>query len=186
MDAAKQARDGWIVLRCQLGEPEAFADLIGEMERPLLYYVSKLLKDENRAFDVLQEVWVVAVRKIRKLKEVGSVRAWLYRIAHGLAVDRIRKDESQARAETAHGQSFSEASESPTFEAEDAAAVHRALGEIDVKHREVLILHFLEDLSIAEIASVIGCATGTVKSRIYYAKIALKNAMTRAGYGITQ
>jgi RNA polymerase sigma-70 factor (ECF subfamily) len=185
-DAARRVRDEWIVLRCQLGEPEAFADLVRETERPLLYYVTKLLKDENQAFDVLQELWVVAFRKIRRIKDPRSVRAWLYRIAHGLTIDRVRRKGARDRAEKARAESSPEAGEAPSFGAEDADAVHRALEEIDVKHREVLVLHFLEDLSVAEIASVVGCPEGTVKSRIYYAKQALKDVLTEGRYGITR
>jgi len=51
------------------------------------------------------------------------------------------------------------------------------LSRLGVKHREVLVLHFLEDLSIAEIAKVVGCSEGTVKSRIHYAKRQLKQIL---------
>jgi RNA polymerase sigma-70 factor (ECF subfamily) len=51
------------------------------------------------------------------------------------------------------------------------------LNRIGIKHREVLVLHFLDDLSIAEIASVIECSEGTVKSRIHYAKKAMQEIL---------
>ena len=60
--AAKQVRDEWIALRCQHGEPEAFGDLVREMERPLLYFAQKLVNDQDKALDVLQEVWLKAFR----------------------------------------------------------------------------------------------------------------------------
>src|SRR6266568_4686546 len=69
---------------------------------------------------------------------------------------------------------------------EDAAAVHRALDQIDLRHREVLVLHFLEDFSVAEVAAVIGCPEGTVKSRMYHAKKAMKEILRRGGYGTKQ
>jgi RNA polymerase sigma-70 factor, ECF subfamily len=163
---ARQARDEWLALRCKLRAPGAFEDLVREMERPLLYYVTKLLNDEHRAFDILQEVWVRAFRGIRRLEQPRALRPWLYRIAHGLAVDRVRYDTSRERAERAWAEQ-PESSDEPYFDAADAAAIHRALDEIDAKHREVLVLHFLDTLSIGEIASVIGCPEGTVKSRIY-------------------
>jgi RNA polymerase sigma-70 factor (ECF subfamily) len=154
------------------------------MERPLLYYAMKLVNDEAKAFDALQDVWLRVLRTIRKLNEPKSLRPWLYRITHSLAVDRIRQDSSRERAEKVRAESFPEAEESPSFNAEDAAALHRALDEIDRKHREVLVLHFLEDFSLAEIAAVLGCPEGTVKSRLHYAKRALKDVLIRDGYGI--
>src|SRR5438128_1700507 len=103
-NATRRERDELIALRCRLGEPEAFAELVREMERPLLYYATKLLRDEDRAFDVLQEVWLTAFRTVGRLEEPGALRAWLYRIAHGLVVDRIRQDDSLRRVEAARAE----------------------------------------------------------------------------------
>jgi RNA polymerase sigma-70 factor (ECF subfamily) len=179
--AARLARDEWLALGCQRGRPEAFEELIREMERPLLYYVTKLLREE-RALDVLQEIWLRAFRSIRRLEDPGRLRPWLYRIAHGLVVDRIRQDVSQTQAEQTRAVTPDAAAEE-SFAAEDAAAIHRALDALDAKHREVLILHFLEDLPLADIAAVIGCPVGTVKSRVFYAKQALREVLLRGGYG---
>src|SRR5579859_8124272 len=92
MDRASRTLDEWIALRCKLGESEGFEDLVRVMERPLLFYAAKLVGNEDGAFDILQEVWVTAFRKIRKLKDPASLRPWLYRITRGVAIDRIRKD----------------------------------------------------------------------------------------------
>src|SRR6516165_6796742 len=102
--AAKQARDEWIALRCQHGEPEAFGDLVGEMERPLLYFAQKLVNDEDKALDVLQEVWLKAFQTIRRLENPRSVRAWLYRLTRGLAIDFVRKEVADQRRERAHAE----------------------------------------------------------------------------------
>jgi RNA polymerase sigma-70 factor (ECF subfamily) len=183
--AARQARDEWLALGCQRGRPEAFGELIRELERPLLYYVAKLVRDDDRALDVLQEVWLCAVRTIRTLKEPGRLRPWLYGIARGLAVDRIRSDASHARVERARAVPPDAADASPdgSFAAEDAAAVHRALDALDVPHREVLVLHFLEDMALADIAAVVDSPVGTVKSRLFYAKRALREVLLRGGHG---
>ena len=172
----------WLALRCQSGEAGAFEDLIEVMERPLLYYAASLTGDSDSALDVLQEVWIRVSRGIRKLKDPGSLRSWLYSITHGIAVDRIRKNYSREQAEKVQFEEFQEAEE-PSFAAEDAAAIHQALSEIGLKHREVMVLHFLEDLSMAEIAEVVGCSEGTVKSRIHYAKRAMKEILSGGGHG---
>jgi RNA polymerase sigma-70 factor (ECF subfamily) len=140
--AARLARDEWLALACQRGRPEAFAELIREMERPLLYYVTKLLRDRDRVLDVLQEIWLATFRSIRRLQDPRRLRPWLYRIAHGLVIDRIRHDVSQAQAEQARAVTANAVIEE-SFTAEDAAAIHGALDALDARHREVLILHFL-------------------------------------------
>ena len=182
MDTANRTRDEWLTLRCQSGEAGAFEDLLAVMERPLLYYATKLLGSDEIALDVLQDVWVRVFRNIRRLKDPGSLRPWLYRLTHGIAVDRIRVSASRERAEDGHAECFQEEDE-PSFSRDDADAIHSALGQLELKHREVLTLHFLEDFSIAEIAAVVDCPEGTVKSRIYHAKKEMKEILLRGGYG---
>jgi RNA polymerase sigma-70 factor, ECF subfamily len=166
----------WLALRCQSGETVAFEDLIAIMERPLLYYAMSLTGNQDSALDVLQDVWIKVFRGIRKLKDPGALRPWLYSITHGVAVDRIRRSYSREKAEQMHIDDFNE-SEEPSFANEDAEDVHQALSQLGVKHREVLVLHFLEDLTIAETAGVLGCSEGTVKSRLHYAKKAMKQVL---------
>jgi len=182
MDRKNRTQYEWLALRCQAGEAEAFEDLIAVMELPLLYYAASLTGNPDSALDVLQEVWIKAFRGIRKLKDPGSLRSWLYSITHGIAVDRVRRNISREKAEEVQLEDFQE-TEEPSFAEDDAAAIHQALSEIGFKHREVLVLHFLEDLSMAEIAKVVGCSEGTVKSRIHYAKRAMKEILSGGIYG---
>ena len=175
-------QDEWIALRCQAGDKTGFEDLVAVMERSLLYYATKLTGNAETALDVLQDVWVKVFRGIRGLKNPASLRPWLYRVTHGLAVDRIRQHVSRERAEEAHMAGFNEAAD-VSFTADDASAIHDALNYLEPKHREVLVLHFLEDFSLAEIAAVVGCSEGTVKSRIHYAKKIMKQLLAGGGYG---
>jgi len=145
-------------------------------------FATSLTGNPDSALDVLQEVWIKAFRGIRKLKDPGALRSWLYSITHGIAVDRIRGNYAREQAEKVEFEELDEAAE-PSFAEEDAAAIHLALSQIGPKHREVLVLHFLEDLSLAEIATVVGCSEGTVKSRIHYAKRAMKEILSGGGYG---
>lgn len=182
MENEDRAQYEWLALRCQAGDPGAFEDLIAVMELPLLYYATSLTGNPDDGLDVLQEVWIRVFRRIGELREPAALRAWLYRITHGVAVDRMRRKISRERAEEADLADFNEAEE-PSFSEEDAAAIHAALGEIGLKHREVLVLHFLQDLSMADIARIVGCAEGTVRTRIFYGKKAMKEILERGGYG---
>lgn len=172
----------WLALRCQTGDPAAFEDLIAVMERPLLYYATSLTGNQDAALDVLQDVWLKVVRGIRKLKDPCALKSWLYAITHGVAVDRIRRDYRRDKAEQVQLEDAFNVDE-PSFDEEDATAIRDALSRLGVKHREVLVLHFLQDLSIMEIADVVGCSEGTVKSRIHYAKRQLKQILEGVKYG---
>lgn len=181
MDAdARRTRDAWLALRCQSGEAGAFRELVGEMGRPLLYFLAKLVGDEDRALDVLQQVWMRAFRAIRRLERPEYLRPWLYQVARGLALDDARKRASVARVEREFAQHVPEAGpgDEPAFDREDAGAVHRALDRLDLRLREVLVLHFLQDVSLAEAAEIIGCPVGTVKSRLRQAKHAPRRALS--------
>ena len=182
MENQDRARYEWLALRCQAGDPGAFEDLVVVMERPLLYYATSLTGNKDDGLDVLQDVWIRVLRRIGELREPAALRAWLYRITHGVAVDRIRRSRTRERAEEDQYAEFDE-SEEPSFAEEDAAAIHAALGEIGLKHREVLVLHFLQDLSMADIGQIVGCSEGTVRSRIFYGKKAMKEILERGGYG---
>jgi len=173
MDQATKARDEWLALRCQSREANAFEALSAVMERPLLYYAIKLTGSQDLALDALQETWLRALRGIHKLKDPASIRPWLYSIVHAVTVDRVRSDKARERAEEAHTETFEEVADEP-FSAADAAGVHQALDQLDPRHREVLVLRFLEDFSVDEIAKITGCPAGTVKSRLHYAKRAMR------------
>jgi RNA polymerase sigma-70 factor (ECF subfamily) len=139
--------------------------------------------DEDRALDVLQEVWLKAFRTIHRLEKPSLVRTWLYQLTRGLAIDRWRKDAADDERVQVHAEQWSEVDDDPSFDQEDAARVHRALDKLDVKYREVLVLHFLEEMPIAQIAAVVGCPVGTVKSRLHYAKRALKAVLGGERHG---
>jgi RNA polymerase sigma-70 factor (ECF subfamily) len=182
----RQIEDERLALRCRLGEPAAFAELVETMERPLLYFARSIVHDDEAALDVLQTVWMAAFREIRRLDDPAALRSWLYRITRGRAVDHVRRDVARASAEQALADEVEEVEsspEEPRFDVEDAAALHRALATLGVRHREVLVLHFLEDMPVDDVAAVVGCPPGTVKSRIFHAKRALKEALLRHGHG---
>jgi RNA polymerase sigma-70 factor, ECF subfamily len=183
MQTARRARDGWLALRCQAGDPAAFEDLCAEMEQPLFYHALKLVGNQDTALDVLQETWVRAVRGIQKLKDPESVPSWLYSVAHGVAIDRIRRERARQRVEEVHTQE-AEVADPGEFTFEDAQALHGALDQLPQKYREVLILHFLEEFSLAEVSRIVGCPEGTVKSRMHHAKAEMKAILSVGGYAV--
>ena len=182
MKTETRIQDEWLALRCRSNEPGAYADLVAVMEPPLLYYALNLTGSRDAALDVLQEVWIRAFRGIRKLKDPSSIRPWLYRIVHGASIDHLRR--SKREVET--GADEIEISDIPAdenFHTDEAALVHQALDELQPAHREVLVLFFLEEFSISEIAEATRCAEGTVKSRLHYAKKALRMIISRSACG---
>ena len=177
MDPREKAHEQVLVVRCQSGDQEAFASLFKRYCGPLKYYLRRLLDSPETADDVSQTVWLKVLRGIKKLRRVEAFRAWLYRIARNEAIQQLRRDR--------HGISMqendlpAELNDEPEdmFTQRDAARVHAALVKLAPLHREAVTLRFLEDMSYEEIASVVGCELGTVRSRLHYAKRALRQLL---------
>lgn len=175
-------RNNLLVLRAQAREEGAFSELVAQYERRVLYYIHRLLGEADLA-DVMQEIWIRVFLKIPTLRASGSFRAWLYRIAHDVAVSHLRKKERREIVGLADEElpNAGQATDWNEFELlQRADLLHEALGKLSLPHREVLTLRFLEELELAEIAEVVGCSAGTVKSRLHYGKAALRTLLEAA------
>lgn len=179
-----------VVLRAQLGDPDAHAELFRAYHPRLVYFARRLLGSHADAEEVVQETWLRVVRKVATLDDPGAFRGWLYRIARNLALSRLRR----RHPEVALG-ADPDADEAPVppelIEPEgadldllrslDVRRVHAGLEALTPAHREVLTLRFLEDLPYEEIAEVVGTSVGTVRSRIHYARRSLRTAIDPKG-----
>jgi RNA polymerase sigma-70 factor (ECF subfamily) len=173
-------RQELLVRRCQNGERRALEELVRTWEKRLFFYIRRLLPDEQDAWDTLQETWLKALRGLHTLRDPDTLPMWLYRIARNTAMGRLRK-QYQDRALVEEVGSRMESEPEPDFTFADAEQVRRELSGLSLPHREVLTLFFLEDLTIEEIAEVVQAPAGTVKSRLHYARQALRRALEREG-----
>ncbi len=183
MSDSEHIREELLVLQSQLGDEKAFTTLMDSIEDRLLYFIRRLVRDEDTAYDVLQEIWIAVFRNIQRLRDPGLFRVWVYRIAHDKAVSLVRRDISREKAEEQYTKERSQDTESIGFDPADAGRIHEAMEQLSAIHREALSLFFLEELSYEEIAAVTRCGVGTVKSRLYYAKRALRMLLEEPANG---
>jgi RNA polymerase sigma factor (sigma-70 family) len=169
-----------LVLRTKRGDLSAVEEIVRHWERQLFYYVRGLVGREQDAWDILQETWLRVVRDIGSLRDPKALSAWLYTVARNRALTHMR-DSSREELMAECGEDLAQAPENGDLSFEDAEAIHSALSKLTLPHREVLTLYFMEDLSIDEIASVLRCPTGTIKSRLHFAKRALKAILQQEG-----
>ena len=142
---------------------------------PLAYRVARgVLRNTADAEDVAQETLLRAYRRFDRLRDRSRFRAWLVRIAFRLALDRLRSGKRRELRDTLWSQPERQP---PAPTAEDLAASNEfqahldtALAELPEKLRLVLLLAAMEGHTIDEIAGMLGISTGTVKSRIFYAR----------------
>lgn len=170
-----------VVLRAQLGVQDAYAALVERYDARLRFYLRRLLGAGGDADDALQDVWLTVVRKLGTLEDPGAFRTWLYRVARHHAISRLRKRRAEVSLEDAGP--FEEpavpddADEGAGFSPEQAAAIYAALDRLSPSHREILTLRFLGGLTYEQIAGVVDRPVGTVRSRVHYAKAALRAAV---------
>ncbi len=167
-----------LVLRCQTGDERAFAQLFREFGERTLRYLNGLVGEA--AEDVQQEVWLAVYRGIRTLSNARAFRTWLFRTTRHRAIDflRRRRRESELLADAALERIGLSESAEDSLEV-DEAALRLALETLPAAQREVLILRYRDDLSYAQIALVVGCALGTVRSRLQ-AKQRMQELMERS------
>jgi RNA polymerase sigma-70 factor (ECF subfamily) len=182
-DTTKTDRERLCVRAAQRGDADAFRCLVDAYDRRLLYFLLRFLPDADRAADAVQEVWLTVLRRLPALRAPEAFRVWLYQIAHDRVVSLLRRDrrEERAVAELRRRQP-PEDNEGPEHACDDAELVHRGLALLAPEHREVLLLRFLEGLSVAEIAEALRISLGTVKSRLHYARQALRQHVEKLGH----
>jgi RNA polymerase sigma-70 factor (ECF subfamily) len=185
-EPTSQGQEKAWVLRAQQGDAAAFRSLVDAYDRRLLYFVLRFLPDADRALDVMQDVWLTLFRRLPNLRAPEAFRVWLYQIAHDKVVDLVRRHRREERAYAAHAalRAAHSTHDGASVNGQEAAVehaelVHHALEALSPEHRAVLLFRFLEGLSLEEVAAALRCNLGTVKSRLHYAKAALRREVEK-------
>ncbi len=178
-DDPQLLRERVLVLRAQVGDRAAFHELVTLYQERLTYYVHRLVQDWHQSRDILQQVWLDVFRTLGKLQSPGAFRVWLYRIAHDRAVTYIRRQRVDSDARELLALDAIESEHWNDLDLlENADLVHFALNKLSVIHREIMTLRFLEEMDVKDIARVMRCSEGTAKSRLHYAKIAMRRIIS--------
>ncbi|ETK32420.1 RNA polymerase subunit sigma-24 [Microbispora sp. ATCC PTA-5024] len=172
--------DGLLVVRCQLGEREAFRELVRVWHAPLWRYVRGMVGSPHLADDLSQEVWVAVVRGLPRLRQPERFAPWLFTIARRTVADHLRQ--AYQASETSVEEASALADDDSLRDVLTTMQVEAGLDELPPLEREVLILFHLQDLPLAACAEVLGVPPGTVKSRLHRARRMLRSALAEKGY----
>ena len=167
--------DDLLVVRCQLGEREALADLVRRWHPTVHGFVRRMV-GPAAADDVTQEVWIAILRALPRLQDTSRFSTWLFTIARRAVADRLR-------AEYRHREVGLQVDPAEPDDEGDAAVdrvdVDAALSALPAREREVLVLVYLYDLDLATCAEICRIPVGTVKSRLFRARRMLREGLTR-------
>lgn len=161
------------VAAARAGSPDAWNALFRRYQLPLYAYVFELIRSEQTALDVVQETFISATRNLASLRNDDRFGSWLFSIAHRKCVDRWRKSGREEPLEPEAADALPAGDGDPSellIRREQETEFMNLLNQLPLPQRSVLLLHFIEDFPLEEIAGITATPLGTVKSRLHYAK----------------
>ncbi len=181
-----------LVKRAQTGDLTAFEQLFNHYQRGIYNLVYQMVRNDSDAADITQDAFIRAWKALPRLQAPEAFGSWLYRVATNLGRNWIR-DHGRVRTESLD-QPFSDDEEggqrdiadltkdpAQTLQTSDMKdVVQKAIMTLSDDHRTVVTLHHIEGMSVEEIAGIMDCSVGTVKSRLSRARDHLRRKL--AGY----
>ncbi|MBM7855008.1 RNA polymerase sigma-70 factor (ECF subfamily) [Desulfohalotomaculum tongense] len=165
--------DELLVKKAVNGDAAAFLKLSKQYQQPLYRTAMGMLGNEHDAADAVQDAFLKAYRDIGKLRDPRQFRSWLYRILINRCIDILRQRRRTTPVERVW------LSDPVENNIESRVDISQAVAELDEQHRAVVVLRFFQDMKIDDIALVLNCPVGTVKSRLYRALKKLKLLLTK-------
>lgn len=188
---AQTERDAdWVLVeRVQHGDVAAFDKLVIKYRERIYGVIYNLTSNKEDSFDLSQEAFIKAFQSIGRFKGNSSFFTWLYRIAVNTTLSHLKKNrhrrflsyenitEEAASGELMDVLASKTSTDKPTLIKELQHKLNEALQTLSVKHRTVLVLFEIDNLSHQEIAEIMNCSVGTVRSRLHYAKKQLQSEL---------
>jgi RNA polymerase sigma-70 factor (ECF subfamily) len=184
----KKAFDGLLVLQCQNGDKKAFSLLVKRWHIKLCEQAFWYVKDLDIAKDIAQDCWTIILKRIYNLQEPNSFGSWALTIVYRKSIDWLRKEknvdkklhdyyeDSKTNYDTVENNTI--ISNDTIFTHNDTInVIMNAIKDLPQNQQIILRLFYLEECSINEIASILKITTGTVKSRLFYAREKLKSIL---------
>jgi RNA polymerase sigma-70 factor, ECF subfamily len=184
--------DATLVLRCKSNDAAAFDDIVARYQHKVYNYVCRMIGAIPDAEDLAQDTFVRAFMSIRSFESRASLNTWLYRIATNLCIDYTRRSRKVKAITTSlyretddDGVEIEHDVPDSRYEPEAIALntelgvqLDAALARLSDKLRAVVVLHDIEGLQYDEIARVVNCPMGTVKSRLFAARSELRERLS--------
>ena len=180
--------DERLVSSAQSGDMVAFEELVARHRDKIYARAFSMMRNEDEATDLSQEAWVKGWQRLKQFHGDSSFVTWMTRIVINLCLDQLRKHKRHRTEsiELLDEESGGVERQMPVVmvnptegleRRELRQRIDRALAQLSMEHRTVLILHEFEELEYKEIAKKMKCSIGTVMSRLFYARRKMANLM---------
>lgn len=177
----EQESDHRLVQRCLQGDSQSFRQLYRRHQqrvRSILYQ----LCDATALDDLMQEVFIRAWKGLPKFRQTAQFSTWLYRIAWNVASDQrqsLAQGRNRLRLLTHNAAVQQDAPDVMHLHYQDL--VQRGLKQLSFDHRTILVLHDLQEVPQKEVAEILSIPVGTVKSRLFHARAAMRQFLQKEG-----
>ena len=175
------ATDRELILLLQRGDLDALGALYDRHHQRVYRTALGITSDRDAASDLLQDVFLRINRFAKRIDPDRPLEPWLYRVTANLAYTYLKKRKRWYRYLLEVGDWFNrELTPGPQKQLEmdeEATRVRKAVASLPVSQRTVVVLYYINDLPVEEIADILEIPQGTVKSRLYYARNTLKKRL---------
>ncbi len=174
---SREAR--WTVVRAQAGDRAALDRLLRAVQSPLLTHIAGIVQDDDAALDVLQDTLLLVARRLTRLRDPRWFRAWCYRIATREAVRQARKSKRwvELTPDELAGLRDPDADDAPRYDPDLVARVPALIAALSPASQAVVRMHYVEGMTLAEIAEALEAPPGTIRSRLHYGLEAIRGRM---------
>lgn len=169
----RNSSDEELMLHIGNNDTKAFEELYNRYGKKIHYYFFKMLgNDKEKANDFTQDIFLKVIEKNSSYNKCLKFSTWLYALATNMCRNEYKHSEVKLKhieeykytAETTYNISFDTHYDNKNFKIN----LEKELNELDINHKTTFVLRYQEELSIKEIAEIMECAEGTVKSRLFY------------------
>jgi RNA polymerase sigma-70 factor (ECF subfamily) len=176
------------VVQALAGSQDAFEQIVRRYQRPVVSLIARMTGDRMLAQDLAQETFIRAFRSLAAFDTTRRLSSWLFRIAHNIAIDALRRSrQPPASSDAKHitpaaNEPSTPAGPDPVERQELGRALEAALAELRADQRSAIVLRYENGLSFAEIGSVLGVPEVTARSHVHRARKELARLLTASGW----
>ena len=159
--------DDLLVMQAQEGDRQAFETIVRRWQRRLWTHAYRLAGSSDAAWDITQEAWIAIVKGLRNLRDPAMFGLWAYRIVSNKSIDYLKSRPLKDAAPAATLQ-FGRPPQ------EGTAILRQVLDRLEPDKKLILVLCYIEGLTLAELSFVLRVPEGTIKSRLHASRNAFK------------
>ncbi len=172
--------DTGLIQAIKRGDFDAWAEVINHYQRPIYYFVMRIVRDHDQAAELTQAVFIQAHKRVGQIRDDAQFKPWLYKIALNLSRNHLRTNKRYIWVDVDEANLVDEASALDTIINEETSMqLRQAVDKLPKKQRLTVIFRVYQGLSYKEIAGILGSQAETVKVNYYHALNKLKGAMLK-------